>query len=149
MRAIAKIKRSSLLAAIGLALSPMVALAEKTPAANGLYWGDADSGEFNGKPFRLYGVDAPETGQIGSRGGAKCLKERKLGYIAKKKMREITSGSEISISRSYGFDPKGRELVDISVNGEDISTKGQNLGILAAWPHNVSEQLAPKPDWCR
>ena len=50
---------------------------------NEIYWSDGDSGRINGMKFRLANVDAPETGGVGARGGAKCEAERVLGYIAK------------------------------------------------------------------
>ena len=52
-------------------------------APDAIYWSDGDSGRIDGMKFRLADVDAPETGGVGARGGAKCEFERALGYDAK------------------------------------------------------------------
>jgi endonuclease YncB( thermonuclease family) len=136
---------SALLFASALAGSPAVA------GSAGIYWSDADSGVLNGQRFRLYGVDAPETGPVGWGSGAKCELERKRGYEAKAKMKEMTRGAEMRITQSFGYDnsEKPRLLVDLSANGVDVAGSGVQAGILAPWPHKGTKKLAPKPDWCR
>ena len=58
-----------------------------------VYWSDGDSGRLSdGTKFRLHGVDAPETGSMKQRGGAKCEAERELGYDAKAAAVELTRG---------------------------------------------------------
>lgn len=47
-------------------------------------WDDADSGDINDIRFRLYNIDAPETGGVGAAvGPAKCALERERGLKAK------------------------------------------------------------------
>lgn len=50
-----------------------LALAPFASANDGaqLYWSDGDSGRFGDLKFRLANVDAPETGSLKQRGGAK------------------------------------------------------------------------------
>ena len=52
--------------------------------------------------FRLANVDAPETGGVGARGGAKCEFERELGYDAKEFMVELTRSADLVITSSSG-----------------------------------------------
>jgi endonuclease YncB( thermonuclease family) len=115
-----------------------------------LYWSDADSGVLNGQRFRLYSLDAPETGPLSRRGGAKCELERQRGFEAKAKMVEMTKGADVRISKSYGYDrsEKPRLLVDLIVDGKDLGQAGIDAGILARWPHRGTKKLSPKPDWC-
>ena len=117
-------------------------------ANDAIYWSDGDSGRINGTPFRLANVDAPETGGIGGRGGAKCEAERTLGYEAKAYMVELTRGATVTIERNYGEDLYGRLVVDLSVDHRDIATSGITAGHLRSWPHKKGRALAPKPDWC-
>lgn len=63
-----------------------------------IYWSDGDSGRIDGTRFRLADIDAPETGGVGARGGAKCEGERELGFAAKEAIVEMTR-------------PRGRSLV--------------------------------------
>jgi len=41
-----------------------------------VYWSDGNSGRLDGMKFRLANIDAPETGSLKQRGGAKCEAER-------------------------------------------------------------------------
>ena len=50
-----------------------------TDVYSSIYWSDADSGRLGKLKFRLANVDAPETGSMKQRGGAKCEYERELG----------------------------------------------------------------------
>ena len=61
--------------------------------AKTIYWSDGDSGRIDGMPFRLADIDAPETGGVGARGGAKCESERELGFAAKAWVVELTRTS--------------------------------------------------------
>lgn len=139
-----------ILQSIALCAALLLAGAANAEVRSELYWSDADSGVLNGQRFRLYGVDAPETGPVGRRGGAKCEKERAKGYAAKAKVLELTKDTEIKISKSYGYDKseKPRLLVDLTFNGRDVGKAGIEEGILAPWPHKGTRKLAPKPDWC-
>ena len=51
-----------------------------------IYWSDADSGRLGDLKFRIANKDAPETGSLRQRGGAKCEAERQLGYEARTAM---------------------------------------------------------------
>ena len=115
-----------------------------------LYWSDGDSGRANGVKFRLAGIDAPETGGVGARGGAKCEMERELGYLAKEAIVEMTRPSEhvVTVTRVQPADRYGRVVVDMIVDGEDLGDLGVARGFLGAWPHRKGRAQAPKPDWC-
>ena len=117
-------------------------------AATDIYWSDGDSGRIDGMKFRLANVDAPETGGVGARGGAKCEAERVLGYIAKEYMVDLTSGEPLEIATSYGEDRYGRMVVDLSVDGLDVAQAAVDDGQLAPWPHKGRRALSKKPDWC-
>ena len=113
-----------------------------------IYWSDADSGRLGELKFRIANKDAPETGSLKQRGGAKCEAERELGYEAKAYMAQYTKGKTIKIERDYGADRYGRLIVDLSANGDDVGTAGARAGHLRDWPHKNGRALFPKPDWC-
>ena len=113
-----------------------------------IYWSDADSGRLGELKFRIANRDAPETGSLKQRGGAKCEAERELGYEAKAYMVGYTKGKLIRIERDYGEDRYGRLVVDLSADGVDVGEAGDEAGHLRDWPHKNGRALAPKPDWC-
>jgi len=113
-----------------------------------IYWSDGDSGRIDGMKFRLSNVDAPETGGVGARGGAKCESERELGYEAKEFIVELTRDADLQITARYGLDRYDREVIDLSANGVDIGEAAIEAGHLGAWPHKGRRALQPKPDWC-
>ncbi len=113
-----------------------------------IYWSDGDSGRLDGLKFRLANIDAPETGSLKQRGGAKCEAEREIGYEAKAFLVEFTRGKEIKIVRDYGEDRYDRLVVDLTANDVDVAKAGIDAGQLLAWPHKKGRALAPKPDWC-
>ena len=113
-----------------------------------IYWSDGDSGRIDGMKFRLANVDAPETGGVGARGGAKCEYERELGFEAKAFMVELTRDAELVITSNSGPDRYEREVVTLSANGQDVSQSGMAAGHLGEWPHKGRRALAKKPDWC-
>ena len=113
-----------------------------------IYWSDADSGRLGDLKFRIANKDAPETGSLKQRGGAKCEAERELGYEAKAYMVGFTKGKVIRITRDYGEDRYGRLVVDLSADGEDVGNAGVETGHLRDWPHKKGRALTPKPDWC-
>lgn len=110
-----------------------------------IYWSDADSGRINGVPFRLHGVDAPETGGVGSRGGAKCEPERVLGFEAKEWMVETTKGADMAVTAIYEKDQYDRWVVDLSIDGEALSSVSVASGHLRTWDYDGGEA---KPKWC-
>ena len=113
-----------------------------------IYWSDGDSGRIDGVKFRLANVDAPETGGVGARGGAKCEYERELGFDAKAFMVELTRDAELVITSNSGPDRYDREVITLSANGQDVGDAGKAAGHLGDWPHRGRRALTKKPDWC-
>lgn len=117
-------------------------------AYSSIYWSDGDSGRLGKLKFRLANIDAPETGSLKQRGGAKCEAEREIGYDAKAFLVEFTRGKEIKITRDYGEDRYDRLVVDLSADGVDVAKAAVEAGHLRAWQHKKGRAQAPKPDWC-
>jgi endonuclease YncB( thermonuclease family) len=111
-----------------------------------VYWSDGDSGQLSdGTKFRLHGIDAPETGSLKQRGGAKCEAERALGYDAKAVAVELTRGREVTVTRVMGRDRYGRNVVTLSLDGEDMASLLVARGTHRAWDYDGGDT---KPDWC-
>ena len=125
------------------ALTSCHASADEAPASpsvvgqtyNSIYWSDADSGRLGELKFRLANGDAPETGSLKQRGGAKCEAERALGYDSKAFIVDFTKGKTIKIKRDYGKDRYGRLVVDLSADGVDVLGAGIAAQNLRSWPH--------------
>lgn len=98
--------------------------------------------------FRLANVDAPETGGVGARGGAKCEFERELGFDAKEFIVELTRNADLQITSTSGKDRYDREVITLSANGRDVAETGIAAGHLGGWPHKGRRALSKKPDWC-
>ena len=113
-----------------------------------IYWSDGDSGKIGEIKFRLANIDAPETGSMKQRGGAKCERERKLGYEAKAYMVGFAKNKIIHIVRDYGEDRYGRLVVDLEANGSDVAKAGVTAGHLKDWLHIKGRAQYAKPDWC-
>lgn len=113
-----------------------------------IYWSDGDSGRLGTVKFRLANIDAPETGSMKQRGGAKCEYERKLGYEAKAYIVSITKDKTIRIVKDYGEDRYGRLVVDLAADGKDVGKMGVAAGQLKDWLHIKGRAQYPKPDWC-
>jgi endonuclease YncB( thermonuclease family) len=113
-----------------------------------IYWSDGDSGRLGELKFRLANIDAPETGSMKQRGGAKCESERAIGYDAKAFIVEFTKDKTIKIMRDYGEDRYGRLVVDLEANGVDVAKAGVDAGHLRDWLHIKGRAQSPKPDWC-
>jgi len=113
-----------------------------------IYWSDGDSGRLGQRKFRLANIDAPETGSMKQRGGAKCESERAIGYDAKAFIVEFTKDKTITIVRDYGEDRYGRLVVDLEANGVDVAKAGVDAGHLRDWLHIKGRAQSPKPDWC-
>ena len=112
-----------------------------------IYWSDGDSGRLGEMKFRLANIDAPETGSLKQRGGAKCEAEREIGYDAKAFLVNFTKDKTLKITKDYGEDRYGRLVIDLQANKEDIATAGVKAGHLRAWPHKNGRAQTPKPDW--
>ena len=144
-----------LLSLIGAILFSVPACAADNPAQvntskiyTSIYWSDGDSGKLGDLKFRIANKDAPETGSLKQRGGAKCEAERALGYEAKAYMVGITKDKEIRIERDYGKDRYGRLVVDLSADGNDVGDAAVDAGHLRNWRHKNGRALSSKPDWC-
>ena len=138
-----------LILALGLGTCSLAQPQETRPATS-IYWSDGDSGRIDGMDFRLADVDAPETGGVGAAiGGAKCERERELGFEAKEFVVELTRGADLEITHQEAPDRHGRVVVGLSADGKDVATTGLEAGVLAPWPHDGPRALSDKPDWCR
>lgn len=104
-------------------------------------WVDGDSGRLNGKEFRLHGVDAPE----GSPSRAECAAERRKADVSRAAARTLTAGRQVVVTRSYGEDRYGRELVDLSLDGRDVAGSLTAAGHLKRWRFEAGQA---KPNWC-
>lgn len=113
-----------------------------------IYWSDADSGRLGKLKFRLANVDAPETGSMKQRGGAKCEFEREIGYESKAFIVGFTKNKTIRIVKDYGEDRYGRLVVDLEANGADVAEAGVEAGHLKDWLHIKGRAQYSKPDWC-
>jgi len=119
------------------------------PKITSIYWSDGDSGRINGSlKFRLANIDAPETGGVGARGGAKCEAERVIGYEAKTFIVHLTRNAQLEISKEYGTDRYGRIVIDLLANNADVGDTGMQSKHLLAWPHEGRKALSSKPNWC-
>jgi len=124
------------------------------PEIGSIYWSDGDSGRItftSGEtiPFRINDRDAPETGGVGAAiGGAKCEKERELGFASKEWVVEYTRGAELKITGDHGEDRYDRKIIDLSVNEQDLGDYGILLGHYRSWRHDGKKSLEPRPDWC-
>lgn len=117
-------------------------------AYDSIYWSDGDSGRLGKLKFRLANIDAPETGSMKQRGGAKCESERAIGYEAKAFIVEFTRNKTITIVRDYGEDRYGRLVVDLEADGADVAKAGVDAGHLRDWLHIKGRAQSRKPDWC-
>lgn len=121
---------------------------DKAVVYSSIYWSDADSGRLGKLKFRLANVDAPETGSMKQRGGAKCELERELGYESKDYIVGFTKDKAIRIARDYGEDRYGRLVVDLEADGDDVGRAGVAARHLKDWLHIKGRAQYPKPDWC-
>lgn len=110
-------------------------------------WADGDSGEIDGRRFRLADVNAPETGPVGAEHGAQCEGERQLGVQAKSFMQEQTRTGTLAY-RELEEDRYGRMVIELIVEGADLIRLGLDSGYLQSWPHFNGRALSSKPDWC-
>jgi endonuclease YncB( thermonuclease family) len=113
-----------------------------------IYWSDGDSGRADGVDFRLADVDAPETGGVGARGGAKCEAERELGFRAKAFIVEATKGKPLSIVFNGEIDGFGRRVANIAAAGKDVGQLGIEAGHLRPYVFEGKRATMPKPNWC-
>ena len=132
----------------GILISGLTGCQSNQETVETIVWNDGDSGTVNGVKFRLFGVDAPETGAIGSRNGAKCKEEQQLGFKAKAYIKRLTNSHNITITGRHGDGKHGRIALSLSANGEDIAKLGTKAGHYKPWPHANGKALTKRPDWC-
>ena len=53
--------------------------------------------------------------------------------------------ADIKVTRDYGPDRYKRQVVDLSINGEDLAARLVAEGTHQVWDYDGG---APKPDWC-
>ena len=127
---------------------------DKSDRIASIYWSDGDSGRITLKDgtiikFRLNDIDAPETGGVGAAiGGAKCEKERELGYLAKEWAVEYTRDVSVTITADHGEDRHGRNIFDLAANDNDVGQAGIEAGVYGSWKHDGKKALEPRPEWC-
>lgn len=128
----------------------LVLIAASLPAtaerASSIYWSDADSGRIDGEKFRIHNFDAPETGPVGARSGARCEAERAHGFEAKAAAIALTRHATLEVTGEYGRDTYGRRVIDLRVDGADYARAMQADGWLKLWNFDAGES---KPDWCK
>lgn len=87
-----------------------------------VYWSDGASGRLSdGTRFRLDGIEVPATGPVHERTGARCEAERQLGFEARRIAAQITRGHEVVVTEISGRDAFGRNIVSLSLAGEDVA----------------------------
>ena len=127
---------------------------EQSNQIQSIYWSDGDSGRITlvtGEvvKFRLNDIDAPETGGVGAAiGGAKCEKERELGFEAKEWAVEYTRGVPVKITGDHGEDRHGRNIFDLAANDNDMGQAGIAAGVYGSWKHDGKKALEKRPVWC-
>lgn len=136
-----------------LAALLMVAACASAPAGHAdpvksIYWTDGDSGRADGVEFRLADVDAPETGGVGSRGGAKCEAERVRGFKAKEFIVAATKGKALAITYNGEVDTWGRRVATVTASGKDVGAAGIAAGHLKPYVFDGRRSTMPKPKWC-
>lgn len=112
-------------------------------------WVDGESGRMNGRPFRLHAVDAPEIGSVGAIvRGAECESEIERGFEARAFMAMLTRGKPVEMTANYGKDERGRQILDLAVEGQDLRSAGIAEGVLKVWLEEARTRGDDKPGWC-
>lgn len=134
----------SVFALFGVGCSPL-----DSATSNYIELSDADSGYFYTPDekihYRLHNVDSPEDRSKNQQGGAKCDAEQVLGDAASAYAATIIEGARLEITARYGLDRWKREVVDISIDGQDMGTLLVEAGHAAWWDYDNGD---PKPVWC-
>ncbi|MEL8055031.1 MAG: thermonuclease family protein [Pseudomonadota bacterium] len=105
-----------------------------------IYWSDADSGRLeDGTPFRLHGVDAPETYK------PKCEAERIAGFDAKAAVIELTQSAKTIETKHHYVDDYGRAVIDLEIDGVDLADMLVEQGLVQVWDYDGGQV---KPNWC-
>jgi endonuclease YncB( thermonuclease family) len=109
---------------------------------------DGDTVKCDGQNMRLLGEGVPfisgiDTPEIGSH--AKCIRERKLALIAKRRLKELLAekGLRVVFSGAVDKTPTHRPLVNIyRANGEEIGKTMLQEGFARTW------RPKQRNDWC-
>jgi micrococcal nuclease len=100
--------------------------------------------------IRVFGIDTPESRR--GTGGGKCIKEIKLGLIAKQWARETLTGQAVAVRPvpvKDQNDPYGRVLAEIVLpNGKDYASEAIRLGHARSFLKDKAGNLV-KSNWCK
>ncbi len=99
---------------------------------------DGDTIEVDGETIRILNIDTPEIRH------AQCDAERRLGEVAKNRVRQLLAGGTIGIRRGDGSrmtDKYGRTLAVIDINGVDIGEQLISEGLARPW-------TGKRRSWC-
>lgn len=91
---------------------------------------DGDTIEIDGETIRILNIDTPEIRH------AQCDAERRLGEVAKNRVRQLLSSGAIGIRRGDGgrmTDKYGRTLAVVDVNGVDLGEQLIAEGLARPW----------------
>lgn len=91
---------------------------------------DGDTIEIDGETIRILNIDTPEIRH------AQCDAERRLGEVAKNRVRQLLASGAIGIRRGDGgrmTDKYGRTLAVVDVNGVDIGEQLIAEGLARPW----------------
>jgi endonuclease YncB( thermonuclease family) len=102
--------------------------------------------------IRVFGIDTPESRAGGGLAGAKCVKELKLGKIAKQWARETLEGKTVTIFPLPKVDqkkePRGRLLASVTLpDGKDYASEAIRLG--HARKYIIVNGDYQKSNWCK
>lgn len=125
-----------------LALLAMItaAHAEPVPAAS-IRVIDGDSLAIGPRVMRLLDIDAPEATR------PRCLAERMLAAKAKARVRELLRGV-VEIHRSGRRDYYRRDLVRVTVDGEDLGSILLREGLAIEYRPGGEARAARAEHWC-
>lgn len=99
---------------------------------------DGDTIEVDGETIRILNIDTPEIRH------AQCDAERRLGEVAKNRVRQLLAGGTIGIRRGDGgrmTDRYGRTLAVVDIDGVDIGEQLIAEGLARPW-------TGKRRSWC-
>ena len=96
---------------------------------------DGDTFSIDNRRVRIAGIDAPETHP------SRCTEEDRLGRAATDRLRSLLSRGTITMSGS-GHDQYGRELRNVSVNGNDVGEAMISAGLARSYAGGARQP------WC-
>jgi micrococcal nuclease len=99
---------------------------------------DGDTIEIDGETIRILNIDTPEIRH------AQCDAERRLGEVAKSRVRQLLASGAISIRRGDGgrmTDKYGRTLAVVDVDGIDLGKQLIAEGLARPW-------TGKRQPWC-